>query len=173
MPPVNIRLLSILSHTSNIHTNENQLILIFFFFFEENLYSSGQHFCSTFEETFFFIFLWHLGDFAGQRIAAWQMVSCASTVKWLRCTNKTATYTGSRDAYHPLRGCLTAGVVAGHIPLRLHIYCTYLFTASALKYTSCAMIFSATCSFSVCCRQRSPCQGFLKVVTKWDRKGLH
>lgn len=28
----------------------------FFFFFEENLYSSGQHFCSTFEETFFFFF---------------------------------------------------------------------------------------------------------------------
>lgn len=153
-------------HTKYTHANENQLILIFFF-------KIFIHQVSTFVPLSKRLFLWHLGDFAGQRITAWQMVSCASTVKRLRCTNKTATYTGSRGAYHPLRGCLTAGVVAGHIPLRLHTYCTYLFTASALKYTSCAMIFSLTCSFSVCCRQRSPCQGFLKVVTKWDRKGLH
>lgn len=58
---------------------------------------------------------------------------CCAWVKWLRCTNKTATHTDSRDAYHPLWGCLTAGGVtlAGHIPRRLHTYCTYLFTMIA------------------------------------------
>lgn len=79
-----------------------------------------------------YIFLRCLGDLAGQRIDVRQMVICAVPVKWLRCTNKTDD-AESRDAYHPLRGCLTAGVAAGHVPPRLHTYrtnflqpCTFL-----------------------------------------------
>lgn len=55
-----------------------------------------------------------------------QMVIRAVPVKWLRCTNKTDD-AERRDAYHPLRGCLTAGVAAGHVPLRLHTYIPYKF----------------------------------------------
>lgn len=72
----------------------------------------------------FFLFLRRLGDFAGQRIGVRQMVLRAVPVKWLRCTNKTDA-AESRAAYHPLRSCLTAGVAAGHVPLRLHTYRTH------------------------------------------------
>lgn len=56
----------------------------------------------------------------------WQMVICAVPVKWWRFTNKTDD-TESRDAYRPLRGCLTAGVLEGHVPPRLHSYRTHFY----------------------------------------------
>lgn len=74
----------------------------------------------------FFPFLRRLGDFAGQRMGVRQMVLRAVPVKWLRCTNKTDD-AESRDAYHPLRSCLTAGLAAGHDPPRLHTCRTHFY----------------------------------------------
>lgn len=68
-------------------------------------------FVSPTEGSFFiYLFLRRLGDFS--RAEDGQMVIGAVPVKWLRCTNKTDE-AESRDAYRPLRGCLTAGVAAG------------------------------------------------------------
>lgn len=106
-----------------------------FIYFENWVHSSGQHFCSELQRDAV-CFLWHLRDLLGRgsQRGRWLAVLCA-WVKRLRCTNKTATHTDSRDAYRPLRGCLTAGEVAlaGHIPQRLHTYCTYLFTVLSMK----------------------------------------
>lgn len=62
-----------------------------------------------------------------------QMVIRAVPVKWLRCTNKTDD-AESRDAYHPLRGCLTAGVAAGHVLPRLHTYRTNFYNLAHFFY---------------------------------------
>lgn len=62
-----------------------------------------------------------------------QMVPGAVPVEWLRCTNKTDD-AESGDAYHPRRGCLTAGVAAGarsaevtYIPDKFLQPCTIFF----------------------------------------------
>ncbi len=87
------------------------------------VYLSGQHFCSKLQrDTLSFYFF-----MAPERLCWAEDHSVADG--WLRCTNKTATLTDRGDAYHPLRGCLTAGVVvwAGHIPPRFHTYCIHIF----------------------------------------------
>ena len=107
----------------------------------------------------------------GSQRGRWLAVLCA-WVKRLRCTNKTATHTDSRDAYHPLRGCLTAGEVAlaRHIPLRLHTYCTYLFTAPSLENQSCTRVLSirVICSFLVCRGQKGALSRFSQG---WEKMG--
>lgn len=113
----------------------------------------------------------------GSQRGRWLAVLLA-WVKWLRCTNKTATHTDSRDAYHPLRGCLTAGEVAlaGHVPPRLHTYCTYLFTASLTETPKLCYSFICQGNLLLLGLLRTKgglCQGFFKVERKWEGKCVH
>lgn len=95
-------------------------------------------------------------------------------VKRLRCTNKTATHTNSRDAYRPLRGCLTAGDVAfaGHILSRLHYstYYTLSFYSLFTKITKLPHIFICQGLLFGALQTKGPCQGFFKVAVKMGRK---
>lgn len=130
------------------------------------LYSSAQHFLlQSSKGHFLFYGTWETCLGRGSQRGRWLLVLHA-WVKWLRCTNKTATHTDRMDAYRPLRGCLTAGevVAAGHIPLRLHTYCTYLFTVSSLNEIPKLCFY--ICSFLVWYRQRF----LVKVVRKWAGK---
>lgn len=54
--------------------------------------------------------------------------------------------TESRDAYRPLRGCLTAGVAAGHVPPRLHTYRTHFYSLAHLFIFYYCDYFTVTCS---------------------------
>lgn len=106
----------------------------YLFILKMTLFICSALFAPIFKGTLLFYGTWETCLGRGSQHGRWLLVLHA-WVKWLRCTNKTATHTDSMDAYRPLRGCLTAGevVAAGHIPLRLHTYCTYLFTVSSLN----------------------------------------
>lgn len=79
-----------------------------------------------------------------------QMVIGGVPVKWLRCTNKTDE-AESRDAYHPLRGCLTAGVAAGATFRRGYIHTPAHFYNLHIFYCD---YFAVTCTFFWFCRRQ-------------------
>lgn len=67
-------------------------------------------------------------------------------LQWPRCTNKTATHTHGSGAYHPLRGSLTAGVVAlaEHVPSEV-IYILYMMYSSVFDIQKLEDSFSFLC----------------------------
>lgn len=147
-------------------------------YFLKWVYSSGQHFCSKLQrDTGFFYGTWETLLGRGSQRGRWLAVLRA-WVKRLRCTNKTATHTESRDAYHPLRGCLTGGevAVAGHVPLRvtyiLHVSFYSLLTEIPKLYFSFIyqgniLLFGLLQTKGVLSRFSQGCE------RKWEGKCVH
>lgn len=129
--------------------------------------------------SFFFYGTWETELGRGPQRGRW-LAEPRAWLKRLRCTNKTATHTDSSDAYYPPRGCLTAAEVAlaGRVPARLHTYCNISFYGLQAEtpksfYNKSFKVRLPSSFQGVRPRQKGPCQGFLKVVRKWEGKCVH
>lgn len=79
------------------------------FIFKNDSFNLVSTFIPGFKGTLgFFYDTWETELGRGSQSGRW-LALLRAWLKWLRCTNKTTTLTDSREAYHPLRGCLTAG----------------------------------------------------------------